>query len=183
MIAIKGFNGSLSCTMGKGTYHYKIGATYTEDVARCGKTGFHAVEEPIDVLKWYSAAGSRYCIVDAGGDIHEEGDGRISCTQITIVKEINLVQLGLLECKYLQTHPERQYSNYVRWEEGRTKEENSIIVVRGKHPKAAGGKGTTLFLLREAKRGRKIEEIAVYQIDGKIYRPDIYYRTDGRVAK
>ena len=183
MIAIKGFNANLSCTMGQGTYHYEIGKTYTEEVAKCGGAGFHAVEEPIDVLNWYSGSGSRHCIVDASGDIHEVGDGRIACTQITIIKEISLVQLGMLECRWIQTHPARQYSNRVHRDKGDTSAENDIIIVRGKHPKAAGGMNTVLFLCREAKKGREIEEIAVYQIDGKTYLPDVYYRTDGRAAE
>lgn len=54
MIAYKGFNKDLACTLGNGTFRYEIGKTYTESEAKCANTGFHCVEEPIEVLRWYS---------------------------------------------------------------------------------------------------------------------------------
>ena len=113
MIAYKGFNKDMVCTMGKGQFQYEVGKTYKEDRAKCASTGFHCVEEPIEVRSWYSSESSRYCIVDAGGDINEDGGNRISCTEMTILKEITLQQLGIMECKWMQEHPTRAYSRHV----------------------------------------------------------------------
>ena len=181
MIAFKGFNQDLSCTMGNGTFQYEVGKTYTENKAKCASTGFHCVEEPIEVLSWY--LNGRYCIVDAKGDIHEDGKDKISCSEIMLLKEISLVELGMLECKWLQNHPDRKYSSNVCRDEGYERGENRIVIVRGKHPKAAGAIGVTMFLLKENPHSRNIEEIAVYQVDGEEFLPGVYYRTDGKKAK
>ena len=177
MIAYKGFNKDLVCTMGKGQFQYEVGKTYKEDSAKCASTGFHCVEEPIEVRSWYSSETSRYCIVDAGGDINEDGGNKISCTEMTILKEITLQQLGVLECKWMQEHPTREYSRHV-WKDCGQAERDGIVIVRGKNPKAKGEIGSTLFILREGKG--TIEEIGVFPIDGTEYKPDTYYRVDGR---
>lgn len=98
------------------------------------------------------------------------------------MKEITLQQLGALECKWIQEHPERKYSRHVKKDSARATG-TGIVIVRGKNPKAAGGKGSTIFLLREAKETKKIEEIGVYQIDGVEYMPDTYYDADGRKCR
>lgn len=182
MIAYKGFNKDLVCTMGRGQFQYEVGKTYKENSAQCASTGFHCVEEPIEVLSWYSAGTSRYCIVNAGGDIHEDGDDKISCTEMIILKEITLQQLGALECKWLQDHPERESSRHVRKNEG-TAAGKGIVIVRGKNPKAAGAIGSTIFLLKEKKGEKTIDEVGIYEIDGKEFLPDVFYRVDGRKSR
>lgn len=178
MIAYKGFNKELSCTMGRGTYQYQVGQTYVEDEAECVRTGFHCVEEPIEVLRWYR--GGRYCIVDARGDIHEDGDKRISCTEIELRKEISLEQLGALECEWIRKHPERSCSKEVKRDRGEAAE-NNIVIVRGKSPRAAGQKNSTIFLLREGKE--EIVEMGAYRIDGEKYLPGVFYNVKGRKVK
>ena len=182
MIAYKGFNKDLACTMGKGSFQYKVGETYVEEEAKCVKTGFHCVEEPIEVLRWYSGKNARYCIVNAGGDVNEDGNDKIACTEITILKEITLQQLGALECKWIQEHPERICSSQVKRNEGRALQ-NEIVVVRGKTPKAAGEIGSTIFLLKEEKVKKKIAELGIFEIDGKEFLPDVYYRVNGRPCR
>lgn len=179
MIAYKGFNKDLACTMGKGKYQYEVGKTYKEDSAKCANTGFHCVEEPIEVLRWYSERDSRYCIVDAGGDVNEDGNERISCTEMKILKEVTLQQLGALECRWIQEHPERKCSGYVMMNKGAAKG-GKIVIVRGKNPKAAGEIGATIYLLKEAKNTKEIEEIGIFEIDGKEFLPDVFYGYDGR---
>ncbi len=178
MRAYKGFNRDLACTKGKGTYSYEVGKTYTEARAQCAQTGFHCVEEPIEVLRWYPEG--KYCIVDAQGDIHEDGKGRISCTQLEILKEITRAELCLLECRWMELHPERAYSGLVHRDRYEGRKGDDVIVVRGKHPAASGKRGATLFLLKEYAKTRKIRQIAVYQIDGQEYLPDVLYGADGR---
>ena len=179
MIAYKGFNSNLACTLGKGTFHYEVGKTYREEKAQCAGTGFHCVEEPIEVLSWYSGQGSRYCIVNAAGDVHEDGNDKISCTEMTIIREITLQQLGALECKWLQEHPEREYSSRVMKNTG-TARMNDIVIVRGKNPKAAGSMCATIFLLKEEKGSREIAEVGIFEIDGVEFLPNVYYRANGR---
>lgn len=179
MIAYKGFNKDLICTMGHGQFQYQVGATYKEDKAQCASTGFHCVEEPIEVLSWYSTINARYCIVDARGDIHEDGTSKISCSEMKILKEITLEQLGALECEWLRLHPDREYSNHIQKDEGQAKN-NGIVIVRGKNPKAAGQVGSTIFLLKEGKGTKEIVEAGAYTIDGAHYQPGTFYNVEGR---
>lgn len=179
MIAYKGFNSDLTCTLGHGRFQYEVGKTYKESEAKCAKNGFHCVEEPIEVLSWYKEHNSRYCMVEAAGDINEDGNERISCTEMTILREVTLQQLGILECQWISEHPDRKESSHVERESGEA-EENGIVIVRGKQPKAAGKIGSSIFLLKEGKGTHEIAEMGAFLIDGKDYKPDVYYRVDGR---
>ena len=180
MRAYKGFNSNLTCTLGKGTFQYELGKTYRESEAKCAHTGFHCVEEPIEVLRWYPSLKARYCMVEATGDLNEDGNDKISCTEMTILKELTIEQLAALECKYMQEHPERKYSNRVYKDSGYAYKDDRIVVVRGRDPKAAGDIGTTIFLIKGT--SKRISSIGIYKIDGKDYMPGIYYNADGRVA-
>jgi hypothetical protein len=182
MIAYKGFNADLTCTRGNGTFQYEIGKTYTEDEAKCAHTGFHCVEEPIEVLRWYSGNGARYCEVSISGDIHEDGDSRISCTEMTILKELTLEQIGILECRWLTEHPARKCSDIVKRNEGEA-EAGEIVIVRGKRPKARGEKGAELFILKEKTGTPQIESVGVFQVDDGCYEPDTWYNVDGRAVR
>ncbi len=182
MIAYKGFNKDLSCTLGKGIYKYEVGKTYEETEAQCARTGFHCVEEPLEVLRWYSSDDSRYCVVDAIGDVHEDGQDKISCTEMKIVKEVSLEQLYALECRWIMEHPERTHSGRVQKNEG-VALANECVIVRGKYTKAKGEIGATLYLLKEGKGTKEIVEAGAYKIDGKEYMPNVYYNVSGRAVR
>ena len=79
MLAYKGFNSNLTCTMGKGTFQYEQGVKYTEENAHCGADGFHATDNPLGVLSYYNKSDDRYFLVELGGNIDEDGvNSRIS---------------------------------------------------------------------------------------------------------
>ncbi len=182
MRAYKGFNKDLTCTMGAGTFQYKIGKTFTASKAKCANTGLHCVEEPIEVLTWYDNKDSRWCVVEAAGDINEDGDMRISCTEMTIIREVTIEQLGMLECLWIKAHPERITSRHIKSETGRAAEDH-IVIVRGKKPKASGMRNSTLFILQEEKDSPKIAEIGVFKIDGDCYEPNVYYSVTGKKVR
>lgn len=181
MLAYKGFNSDLSCTMGKGRFRYEIGKTYEEEKAQTANCGFHCVEDPLAVLHWYDAAGSRFCMVKAEGDIDEDGSGsRISCTRITIIKELTRQQLLLHACKFMADHPEREPDRLVCQEQGTARD--GFAVVRGYKPRAKGRKGDTLYLLKEGK-DHEIIQIGVWEVDGETIKPDTYYNVNGKEVR
>lgn len=180
MIAYKGFNSNMTCTLGNGSFQYEIGKTYKEDSAKCANTGFHCCEEPIEVLNWYSGKTSRYCIVSAK-DINEDGHNKIACTEMTILKEISKKTLAILECRWMLEHPDRKYSNQVQKEWG-IAEKDDVVIVRGRNPEASGELGSTIFLCKEDTTGQ-ITQIGVYEIDGVEREPGVFYRADGRRSK
>lgn len=180
MVCYKGFNKDLTCTRGKGSFAYEVGKTFTADKAKCANSGLHCVEEPIEVLSWYSDKDSRYCMVDASGDINENDNKIICCTEMTLLKELTLEQIGTLECLWLSHHPERIASKHVHTDSYAGDEGDRIVIVRGKNPKASGCTGATLFLIREESRGNHITDIGTYRVDGKDIKPNVYYSVEGR---
>ena len=101
VIAYKGFNSDLTC---KG-FQYKIGEKYRcdEKIILCEK-GFHACEEPLDVLLYYAKPDSRYCIVEQSGEIIrcEHNDTKQVSSEIKIIKEIGLDGLVKAEVERLK---------------------------------------------------------------------------------
>jgi hypothetical protein len=88
LIAYKGFDAQLRCR----NYQYAIGESYehTGKVEPC-ESGFHACEYPLDVLRYYAAAGSRFAVVEQSGTLarHDE-DSKIASSRISIKAEIDL---------------------------------------------------------------------------------------------
>lgn len=101
VIAYKGFNSDLTC---KG-FQYKIGEKYScdEKIILCEK-GFHACEEPLDVLNYYSESDSRYCTVEQSGEIIrcEHNNNKQVSSKIKIIKEIGLDGLVKAEVERLK---------------------------------------------------------------------------------
>jgi len=91
----KGFDKDLKCR----GFQYEVGKTYEmpkgEEIKVCA-SGFHACENPFDVLDHYpmfdrSGNESRYCEVEQDGKIDKESDGTKVCSSKIIVKaEIGL---------------------------------------------------------------------------------------------
>lgn len=179
MIAYKGFTKDLTARLGKGIFQYEIGKKYTEKSAKCANTGFHCVEEPILVFDWYNHADDRFCMVEIGKDINEDGQNRISAASIRIIKELTRVQIAALECEWIIQHPYRTHSSRVTKKVKTTAE---FGIVRGKRPYAAGKKGSYLFLLQENSNSPEIIRYEVYVVDGKKIPENKYINIDGKVV-
>ena len=98
MKAFKGFNKNLQCTPNGKTFQYELGKSYEEPRADLCSEGFHACENPLDTMQYYSPdEGSRYCEVELDS-VSEERDGNDSKrvgSKITIGAELHLK--GLIE--------------------------------------------------------------------------------------
>ena len=92
-IAYKGFDKDVKCR----GMQYEEGKTYTaEGEIKLCVNGFHACENPLDVLHYYPIAkGSKYHIVECDGDIlnKEAGDSKFACREITVGAELSIGQL------------------------------------------------------------------------------------------
>ena len=89
VIAYKGFNKDLTCR----GFQYEVGKEYTEEeVSICNK-GFHACENPFDVLNFYGdVLNNRFCEVEQSGQI-EKGNNKQVSSKIKVVAEIGFVGL------------------------------------------------------------------------------------------
>ncbi len=181
MIAYKAFNKDLQATMGRGVFQFEPGKTYEESECKCAHNGFHCAENPLDCMDYYRQMDTRFFIVEAAGDINQDGkDTRISCTRLTLKKEIDRIQMAVRACMYMESHPDREWmGRYAKAESGRADRAGDFIIVRGKHPQAAGVRGSCLFLIQEEPLTRQVKGIHTMEIDGKMFKEDTYYHVRG----
>ena len=179
MRAYKGFHKDLNCTMGKGVFYYEPGKWYSEQEARCADTGFHATDNPLEVLRWYSNEGDRYFAVELRGNIDEDGCGsRIAAPEIMLVKELTIDDLYRLGVLWMSKHPKAELAAAVMVESGEAYR-NGNVLVRGKNPRARGKAGDNLYIVRDDVDG-DIVEIGAFKVDGIKILPDVYYDAKGR---
>ena len=96
MKAYKGFDKDLKCR----GFQYEIGKEYEEKEAKVCEKGFHACENPLDVLHYYHPYnGSRYCEVEQSGELSKHDAGsKVASTKIKIGDELGLkgiIQAGI----------------------------------------------------------------------------------------
>lgn len=166
MIAFKGFSPNLESVLGNGkkeTCCFAPGITMEETECKTGRNGFHCCENPFVCLGYYSMNGkNRFWKVEASGNINEDGGGRIACTRITLLEELDAKKLAFYGMKYMIEHPDRagwqqdRGSVIVAGDCAQAGMEGHIAIARGKDPKVRGPEGSVLGLLVD--RGNGIEE-------------------------
>uniref|UniRef100_UPI0022DEB7EE DUF7666 domain-containing protein n=1 Tax=Enterocloster aldenensis TaxID=358742 RepID=UPI0022DEB7EE len=176
MIAYKGFLPGLICR----DYQFKMGLNVTEK-ANCAQNGFHCAENPLDCLFYYGdVRQSEYYIVDAGGDIDEDNvDSKIACTELKILRKLEINQLILHGLAYMADHPKLPWRSQVR--RNCATACGGYAVVRGTDPIARGKMGDILAFAKESPEGDEIEKIAISRVDGKKILPDTWYSVDWEV--
>lgn len=181
MIAYKGFNGDLTCTMGNGKYQYQPGETFEEESSKCARTGLHCTENPFDVLHYYGLnKGNRYFRVLAEGDINEDGqDTRIACTKMTLLEELSVYKLMGHAMMYMVKYPQRDWKQSLtlcQVAEDRAAADctGAIAIARGQDPLVRGAAGSYIGLIKEKQPGEI--EAARMCIAGHLVKADTWYR-------
>lgn len=173
MIAYKGFAPGLICR----GYQFVLGLNKTEK-ANCRHNGFHCAENPLDCLTYYpNMERAEYYIVNAGGDIDEDGnDTKISCTELTVLKKLTKEDFFLHGLAFMADHPLREWS--CRVVKDKAEAAAGYAVVRGIDPVARGKKGDILAFAKENPVNGHIIQIALAQVDGIKVLSDIWYGAD-----
>lgn len=169
MIAYKGFESGLVCR----GYQFRMGLNVTEK-ANCRTNGFHCAEDPLDCLTYYgNIRNSEYYIVDAGGDIDEDGqDTKISCTELIVIKKLSVMELFMHALAFMVDHPKREWSSHVVKDKANA--HWGYAVVRGIDPIASGNLGDHLAFVKEDAKGHIIQ-VALTTVDGDKIKPDTWY--------
>lgn len=173
MIAYKGFNKGLVCR----GYKFKMGLNTTSK-AQAVNCGFHCAENPLDCLSYYGDMDrSEYYIVNAGGDIDEDGsDSKIACTELTIIKKLSKEDFILHALAFMADHPKRECNALVKKERAETNG-YGFAIARGLDPIAKGRKkGDILAFAKEDENG--ILEVAMVIVDGKWIKTGKWYGID-----
>lgn len=173
MIAYKAFEIGLVCR----GYQFVMGMNVTEK-ANCAANGFHCAANPLDCLTYYSnMETSEYYIVDAGGDISEDGhDTRIACTELKIIKKLTRDELFLHGLAYMADHPLLDLSSHVV--KDRAEAQNGYAVIHGLDPIAKGKVGDILAFAKEDPNTRNVVQVALTRVDGIKVLPGVWYGVD-----
>lgn len=159
MKAFKGFSPELTSLLGdhkEETSRFVPGATMYSKESKTARTGYHCCENPFECLAYYAWDGkNRFWEVEARGDIDEDSQERISCTEIRLVKELTPFEFAYEGMLYMLNHPQR--GNWqqafkgctVAKDEAEAREADDIAIARGEVPKAKGGLGSILGFIRE----------------------------------
>ena len=158
MIAFKGFDKDLKSVHGNRRAedcNFVPGETKYSARSKTQREGYHCTENVFDCLRWHPlGGGSRIWMVEASGDIDEGQDCQISCTQITLIKELTIFEIALEGMKYMIKHHRREgwqqdrHLLYVK-EDRAEAEAGGIAIARGKDPRVKGQKGSILGIIIE----------------------------------
>ena len=96
--AYKGFDKDMKCR----GFQFEVGKEYETDKAKACESGFHACENPLDILDYYNDINGKYCIVEQSGEIDKE-DRKQASTKIKIKAEIGFVGLFKAGIEWLKT--------------------------------------------------------------------------------
>lgn len=159
MKAYKGFTKELTSVLGDGKKEnctFEIGVTKKVERSKTMNSGFHCCENPFDCLKHYAYGnGNRFFIVEAAGDIDEAEDEKIACTEITLLKELELEDFAGSGMLYMMRHPDRRdweknFSNVkVGSEEVELGQLGKIGIARGVNPRVKAPAGAAVGLIKE----------------------------------
>ena len=107
----KGMDKDMKCR----GFQYEPGGIYEADHAvRCGGTGFHACEIPLDVFHYYTPAESRFFVVEQDGELSRDiGDSKVASSVLKIGAEIGIPGLIKAHIEWVkeQIQAEKMESN------------------------------------------------------------------------
>ena len=178
----KGFDKNMKCR----GFQYEIGGTYETDEAKICELGFHACENPLDVLQYYDPANSRFCLVDLDANGDTSNDSKRVGRKIHIEAEIGINGLISAGVKFILDHIKsdsaREYNtgdysaatNTGNYSAAVVSGDDSIAFVSGYQSKAKGAKGCWL-VLTERDDGMHIVDVQSVMVDGETIKADTFY--------
>lgn len=157
MRTYKGFTEDLKATYGNGIFQYEPGKTYREEKSKTRSTGFHAAEYLPDCMMWYGLNDkSRLFLCESGGSIDEEdGCSMVVSTELTLIKELDLLDIAGHTMMYMVEHPQRKWISMVGGvmitnDAAHTGAGTLLAIARGERPIVYGIEGTAVGWVLES---------------------------------
>lgn len=205
MKAYKGFNRDLKCR----GFQYEIGKEYEEKDAKLCKRGFHACENPLDVLRYYPPSGSRFCEVELDEISPKRGgDSKVVGKKIRIETEIGLAGIINAGVQFIAKKAENNYKKVANTGDCSVATntgdysvatntgdcsatsvtgKDSIAIVTGNKSRAKGALGCWIVLTeRGIWNGETypIKNVQAFCVDGDKVKADTFYKLkDGELVK
>ena len=195
MKCFKGFDKDLRC---KG-FQYEVGKEYETERAEICEEGFHACEFPLDVLRYYNPADSRFCEVELDANEQTHNDSKRVGKKIKIGAEIGLSGLVKAGVKFILEKADfenAKATNTGNWSAATNtgnrsaatntgdcsaatvEGKESIAIVTGNGSKASGKRGCWL-VLTERDKGNHVLGVQAVKVDGETIKEDTFYTLSG----
>jgi hypothetical protein len=186
--AYKGFNADMTCR----NFQYAEGQEYdtTEDIKIC-ENGFHACENPIDVLQYYNPNTSVYHEVELSGNINKDIiDSKVCASHIKIGARLDIPTICRLTFDYVKSNctnadnPIKSKAATAGSYGAATSRGKSavgdkgIACARGYNVRVKGGLGAILVIAEERKDSYDIAAWKAVIVDGEKIKADTWYRLD-----
>lgn len=192
MKCYKGFDKDLKC---HGGFQYEIGKIFETNKADICNCGFHACENPMDVLAYFHPSDSRYYEVDLDANDQTHDDSKRVGKRIRIETEIGLSGLISAGVKFIldKVDWENAKESNTGYQSAATNTGNrsaatvegkeSIAIVAGYKSKAKGAIGCWL-VLTERDQNMHILGVQAVCVDGNTIKPDTFYMlSDGEIVE
>ena len=195
MKCYKGFDKDLRCK----DFQYEIGKEYETERAEICEEGFHACEFPLDVLRHYNPADSRFCEVELDANEQTRDDSKRVGKKIKIGAEIGLSGLVKAGVKFIlekadfenakatntgncsaatNTGNRSAATNTGDCSVATVEGKESIAIVTGNGSKASGKRGCWLVLTERDNKNHVLGVQAV-KADGETIKEDAFYTLSG----
>ena len=204
MKCFKGFDKDLRCK----DFRYEVGKEYETERAEICEEGFHACEFPLDVLKYYNPADSRFCEVELDANDQTHDDSKRCGRRIRVVAEIGLSGLIKAGVKFIREKADFENDNATNTgnhsaatntgdcsaatntgnhsaatntgnhSAATVEGKDSIAIVTGNGSKASGKRGCWLVLTERDNKNHVLGVQAV-KVDSETIKEDAFYTLSG----
>ena len=190
MKAYKGFDKNMKCR----GFQYREGETYHEETADLCRSGFHACEMPLDVLRYYAPGdGSIYreAELDEVSQLRSSDDTKVCAKTIKIGAEIGIPGLVKAQIEYIKSQTTEESGGSVTGDLGAASAtgDRGAASATGKACAAMacgvdglvmGCLGCALFAVERGKYDpalemRPIVSVAAGIVDGDSIKPGVWY--------
>ena len=180
-------------------FQYEIGKEYETERAEICEEGFHACEFPLDVLRYYNPADSRFCEVELDANEQTRDNSKRVGKKIKIGAEIGLSGLVKAGVKFIlekadfenakatntgncsaatNTGNRSAATNTGDCSVATVEGKESIAIVTGNGSKASGKRGCWLVLTERDNKNHVLGVQAV-KVDGETIKEDAFYTLSG----